>query len=52
MKQKTRFKNFGNISYRYWLSVHEWPIYRPQKSHIGRSLNLWYVLSTLGCYLL
>jgi len=40
MKQKTRFKNFGNIGYRYWLSVHEWPIYqyRPHKSHISQSL--------------
>jgi len=28
MKQKTRFKNFGNIGYR--LLVHEWPIYRYQ----------------------
>jgi len=38
MKQKTRFKNFGNIDYR--LSVHEWPMYRyrPQKSHISRFL--------------
>jgi len=38
MKQKTRFKNFGNIGYR--PSAHEWPIYRyrPQKSHIGRFL--------------
>jgi len=37
MKQKTRFKNFGNIGY--WLSIHEWSIhrYRPQKSHIGRT---------------
>jgi len=25
MKQKTRFKNFGNIGYRYQLLVHEWP---------------------------
>jgi len=25
MKQKTRFKNFGNISYQ--LSIDEWPIY-------------------------
>jgi len=42
MKQKKRFKNFGNIGYRYWLSVLEWPIYghRPQKSHIGRSLTI------------
>ena len=40
MKQKTRFNNFGNIGYRYRLSVHEWPIYRyrPPKSHVGRSL--------------
>jgi len=40
MKQKTRFKNFENIGYQYRLLVHEWPIYRyrPQKSHIGRSL--------------
>jgi len=32
MKYKTRFTNFGNISYR--LSVHEWPIYWywPQKA--------------------
>jgi len=45
MKQKTRFKNFGNIGYQYRLSVHEWPIYqyRPQKSHIGRSLVLTFV---------
>jgi len=37
MKQKTRFTNFGNIGIG---SAHEWPIYRyrPQKSHIGRSL--------------
>jgi len=28
MKQKTRYKNFGNIGYRNWLSIHEWPIYR------------------------
>jgi len=27
MKQKTRFKNFGNSGYRYQLSVHEWLIY-------------------------
>jgi len=40
MKQKTKFKNFGNISYR--LSVHEWPIYwyRPHKICISRSLML------------
>jgi len=30
MKQKKRFKNFGNIGY--W--------YRSQRSHIGRSLAL------------
>ena len=38
MKQKTRFKHFGNVGY--WLSAHEWLIYqyRPQKSHIGQSL--------------
>jgi len=38
MKQKTRFKNFENISLS--VLVHEWPIYRyrPQKSHISRSL--------------
>jgi len=38
MKQKTRFKNFRNISYR--LSVHEWPKYWywSPKSHIVRSL--------------
>jgi len=44
MNQKTRFKNFGNIGYRYQLSVHEWLKYqyqhRPQKSHIDRSLFL------------
>jgi len=38
-----RFKNFGNIGI---ISAHEWPIYRyrPQNSHIGRSLLLikWY----------
>jgi len=28
MKQKSRFKNFGNIGYRYRLSVHKWPMYR------------------------
>jgi len=40
MKQKTRFKNFGNTSYCCQLSAQEWPIYRyqTQKSHIGRSL--------------
>jgi len=42
MKQKTSFKIFENIGYWYRLPVHEWPIYphryRPQKSHIGRSL--------------
>jgi len=27
MKQKTRFKNFGNVVYRYQLSVHEWAMY-------------------------
>jgi len=39
MKQKTRFKNFGNIDY-YRLSVHEWRIYRYrlQNGRIGRSL--------------
>jgi len=39
MKQKTRLKNSGNISYR--LTVHEWPVYWywPQKSLIGRSLH-------------
>jgi len=38
MKQKTRFKHFGNVGY--WPSAHEWLIYqyRPQKSHIGQSL--------------
>jgi len=30
MKQKTRYKNFGNIGY----------LYRPQKSHNGRSLHV------------
>jgi len=42
MKQKKRFKNFGNISYRYQLPVHKWLIYqyRPQKSHVGQSLVL------------
>jgi len=41
MKQKTRFKNFGNILLvSADISAHEWPIYRyrPQKSHTGRSL--------------
>jgi len=42
MKPKTRFKFFRNIGYRYWLSVHNWLIYRhqyrPQKSHIDQSL--------------
>jgi len=38
MKQKTRFINFRNTGYQ--LSTHELPTYqyRPQKSHIGRSL--------------
>jgi len=37
MKQKTRFKNFGNIVS---ATGHDWPVYRyrPQKSHIGRPL--------------
>jgi len=26
MKQKTRFKNFGNVGYQHQISVHEWPI--------------------------
>jgi len=41
MKQKTRFKNFGNIGYQYWLLVQKWSIwiYWPE-SHIGRSLKL------------
>jgi len=28
MKQKTRIKKFGNISYQYRLPVHEWLMYR------------------------
>jgi len=38
MKQKTRYKNFGNNQYR--LLVHEWPLYRyrPQKAI---SVELW-----------
>jgi len=41
-KQKTRFKNFGNIGYRYRLSVHGWLMYqyRPQKSHVDQYLIL------------
>jgi len=40
MKQKTRFKNFGNVGYWYWLLVHEWLIYRywPKKRYICQSL--------------
>jgi len=35
MKQKTRYKNFGNNQYR--LLVHEWPLYRyrPYRSNSG-----------------
>jgi len=38
MKQNTKFKFW---KYRHWLLVHNWPIYRyrPQKGHVGRSLN-------------
>jgi len=35
MKQKTIFKNFGNIGIADIWSIYR---YRPQKSHIGRSL--------------
>jgi len=37
MNQKTRFKIFGNIGYRFQLLVHEWLIYWYQlkKSHTG-----------------
>jgi len=42
MKQKTRFKNFGNIGYWYWLSAHEWLIYQyhPPK-------KLYWLISTI-----
>jgi len=36
MKQKTRFKNFGNIGYR---SMNGQYTVSAQKKHIGRSLN-------------
>jgi len=54
MKQKTRFKNFGNIGYQYRLLVHEWLMYqyRPQNSHISRSLLVLFSCNkqTLFCY--
>jgi len=45
MKQKSRFKSFGNTGYQYQLSVHAWLIYWyrhwTQKSRIGQSLPKW-----------
>jgi len=40
MKQKGRFKIFGNFQYR--LSVHEWSIYRyrPEKKQMSISTNI------------
>jgi len=35
MKQKTRFKNFGNIGIGWYIGLYQ---YRPQKSHISWSL--------------
>jgi len=45
MKQKTRFESFWNISIGPWMANIQ---YRPQKSHIGRSLakthEMWLIL--------
>jgi len=38
MKQKTRFKNFGNIGYQYRLLAHEWPISISPKKAISVDL--------------
>jgi len=52
MKQKTRFKNFGNNGYQYRLLVHEWPIdqyrYRPPKSHVSQSLLVTWPLQPIA----